>query len=184
VKRLAPARAIGAALRRLPLFAPETSTQLRTWQWLALIGGGLAFALPVREFGVSLCYFYNLTGLPCPGCGLTRSVHFALHLNPAHAFYYHPLGLLAAPAIAYFSVTAFWRPAARIFESFQAHSALLILSVGVAMLIFGAGRALIFAFGPPLSAADGGFAVVLAAERMQVGYFAPAWSALLAALWP
>lgn len=39
----------------------------------------------------SICLFYNTTGVPCPGCGMTRSF---LHLFKGHigkAFHFHPL---------------------------------------------------------------------------------------------
>ena len=40
------------------------------------------------------CTFHNLTGLPCPGCGLTRSLVAALHGDVKQSFQYHRLGLL------------------------------------------------------------------------------------------
>jgi hypothetical protein len=39
-----------------------------------------------------VCQFRSLTGLPCPGCGLTRSLVAAGHLDPASSLAYHRLG--------------------------------------------------------------------------------------------
>lgn len=38
-----------------------------------------------------LCLFKNMTGLPCPGCGLTRSYWAFLRGHLDLAFFYHPL---------------------------------------------------------------------------------------------
>lgn len=40
------------------------------------------------------CTFHNLTGLPCPGCGLTRSLVAAAHGDLAGSLTFHRLGLL------------------------------------------------------------------------------------------
>jgi cytochrome bd-type quinol oxidase subunit 2 len=50
--------------------------------------------------GVSLltgtaCWFRLAIGLPCPGCGLTRSFAALLHGAFREAFFWHPLPLLA-----------------------------------------------------------------------------------------
>lgn len=37
------------------------------------------------------CPFNMLTGLPCPGCGMTRAVNALLHGNWSQAITYHPL---------------------------------------------------------------------------------------------
>ncbi len=37
------------------------------------------------------CPFSMLTGLPCPGCGMTRAVNALLHGNWSQAITYHPL---------------------------------------------------------------------------------------------
>jgi hypothetical protein len=42
----------------------------------------------------NVCIFLRTTGLPCPGCGLTRSIVAAAHGNMALSFSYHRLGLL------------------------------------------------------------------------------------------
>ncbi len=40
------------------------------------------------------CIFKNLTGLPCPGCGLTHSVTSAVRGDISGSFSFHRLGLL------------------------------------------------------------------------------------------
>lgn len=40
-----------------------------------------------------LCYFRFLTGLPCPGCGLTRSLESLWHGRLLLSIRYHPLGI-------------------------------------------------------------------------------------------
>jgi hypothetical protein len=43
--------------------------------------------------GPSFCPFKVLTGLPCPGCGLTRSTVTLLHGDLSASLYFHPLGV-------------------------------------------------------------------------------------------
>ena len=40
----------------------------------------------------SVCLFYHLTGLPCPGCGLTRSFVCLGHGRFWESLHWHPLG--------------------------------------------------------------------------------------------
>lgn len=56
-------------------------------------------ALLLLFFGVILLFCYHcpirwLTGVECPGCGLTRAFLAALRLDFSTAFSYHPLFLL------------------------------------------------------------------------------------------
>ncbi|HRH59986.1 MAG TPA: DUF2752 domain-containing protein [Chitinophagaceae bacterium] len=40
----------------------------------------------------SLCPFKMITGLPCPGCGITKSLIFLYEGNLSKSFYYHLFG--------------------------------------------------------------------------------------------
>ncbi|MEO7716422.1 MAG: DUF2752 domain-containing protein [Capsulimonas sp.] len=46
----------------------------------------------------SICPFYYLTGLPCPGCGLTRAFVLIGHGDLRQSLALHPLGWLAYTA--------------------------------------------------------------------------------------
>lgn len=46
--------------------------------------------------GMSACFFKNITGLPCPSCGNTRSVLAMIKGNFINAVLINPLGLIIA----------------------------------------------------------------------------------------
>lgn len=43
------------------------------------------------------CLFHKLTGLWCPGCGMTRATHAALHGHFGKAFRFNPVGMVLFP---------------------------------------------------------------------------------------
>jgi hypothetical protein len=57
----------------------------------------------------SLCVFHNLTGLPCPGCGFSRSIVCCAHLHFSEAIAYHPLGPLMFAGLIAWSLVGFAR---------------------------------------------------------------------------
>lgn len=70
---------------------------------LGILAGALILSPPhpgthsVRLGSLSIpptCTFKNLTGLPCPGCGLLRSMVSAMHGDVDASLSYHRLGLL------------------------------------------------------------------------------------------
>ena len=81
---------------------------------LVLIGLIIGSALQVEWLtgGPSFCPFKLFTGLPCPGCGLTRSAVAFLHGDPSTSLFYHPLGapmVIAAALIGIVDAWAWWR---------------------------------------------------------------------------
>lgn len=51
----------------------------------------LYFFLVIISGSDSFCYIKIVTGIPCPGCGMTRALFSFLSLEFSKAFFYHPL---------------------------------------------------------------------------------------------
>lgn len=65
---------------------------------LLLVGlaGYLYFCDPTLNISFK-CPFHWVTGLDCPGCGMQRAVHAALHGHWAEAFHYNPFVICSIP---------------------------------------------------------------------------------------
>lgn len=85
-----------------------------------LVAPGITFVAVVLMLGVARSYdrlpvslpecgFLLRTGLPCPGCGGTRSMEALSAGDPAAALRYHPLATLAVFASALWLVLRFAR---------------------------------------------------------------------------
>ena len=64
----------------------------------------------VRLFGApfgSACSFRMHFGVPCPGCGLTRSVALLLHSHVTQAWALHPIGPIAIVGLMLLAVALF-----------------------------------------------------------------------------
>ena len=68
------------------------------WFWSLCIVIG-AIVIPAPSLGAStvlglpkLCLLRNITGIACPGCGMTRSLIATGHLHFVDAVAFHPLG--------------------------------------------------------------------------------------------
>jgi hypothetical protein len=59
---------------------------------VALLALVVSVCLPVEGLGVDLCWSMSTLKLPCPGCGLTRSVTNITHGHWATAWRYNPFG--------------------------------------------------------------------------------------------
>lgn len=86
--RLVPARA-----RRRPFLGVSAALLCRPLGLLGLAGLLIGLAMPPTGIGPSYCGMQRSMGVPCPGCGLTRSVSSVLHGQIAWAYHYHPFGL-------------------------------------------------------------------------------------------
>jgi len=62
--------------------------------FVAWAGLFVACVTPPHGTGLTLCWIKASTGLPCPGCGLTRSLSCALRGMFVESWHYHPLGML------------------------------------------------------------------------------------------
>jgi hypothetical protein len=81
----------------------------------ALVVLFLSFILPTSgAFFISVCTFKNITGTPCPGCGLTRSVINISHLHFARAFQINPMGIPIYLALALLALYNFMPVSARL----------------------------------------------------------------------
>ncbi len=75
---------------------------------LALAVVAASFFFPITGLGVDLCMLHAATGLPCPGCGMSRAIaalsqgqwSAALGLNPFALFAWPTFMVLAALAVA------------------------------------------------------------------------------------
>ncbi|MEO7100995.1 MAG: DUF2752 domain-containing protein [Luteolibacter sp.] len=72
--------------------------------WVALGGLFLAAAAtalyqrgPYGQAWLPVCTFHQLTGLNCPGCGMTRAAHATLHGRIGEAFRFNPVGMVLLP---------------------------------------------------------------------------------------
>jgi hypothetical protein len=106
----------------------------------------LSFLLPPgRGFGVPLCQFREMTGLPCLGCGLTRSFIDMARLHVERAAFYHPIGVVLFPLSLFFALLL-PAPAAlreRMSRWAETHPVLLNSFWGVLLVVFlayGVGR--------------------------------------------
>jgi len=83
---------------------PCRSSSYRRWfgglsvavAWLAI---GLALIHPPHGSGLAVCWLKATTGIPCPGCGLTRSLSCVVRGLFSEAWSYHPFGLILAPVL-------------------------------------------------------------------------------------
>ncbi len=73
----------------------------RSWLWMAPLGAvAILAALSRFETGPTLCPFALVTGMACPGCGLTRAAASLAQGDLVAAVTYHPLVLVAATWMA------------------------------------------------------------------------------------
>ena len=70
-----------------------------------LFGSGIVLALGIGAYLLNrlhgtVCIFKTLTGIPCPGCGMTRALVAAARGRFELAFYFHPLFPLTPVLVA------------------------------------------------------------------------------------
>ena len=68
-----------------------------------VVGGAVVLAAvpPTADSYYPRCHFHSLTGLHCPGCGTTRSLHAALNGRPIQALRFNALALVVLPVVGW-----------------------------------------------------------------------------------
>ena len=139
---------------------PRSLARLLSSPWsigVAALLVTLSLALPVAGVDLPLCWFKALTGLPCVGCGLTRSVTALAQLRLAEAVHFHPFGPLvyALAALLVGQLALGRRRRVRVARFLLRHDARLRLAyfglVG-AFLTFGVARLVVALLEPSLTA--------------------------------
>jgi hypothetical protein len=99
--------------------------------------GFLAYGLLVFFTGnSSICIFKVYTGLPCPGCGMTRSFMSVFHGKFHEAFYWHPLWIWVVIGSVLYATVHFWHSNSKqIRKSIVNISLILLISVYVIRMI-------------------------------------------------
>lgn len=118
----------------------------------ALILG--AFVLPTQGIGLSMCAMKTTTGIPCPGCGLTRSVTGVFHGRFLAAWQYNPFGFGFALFFALSGPLLFLpsRLRARLIEKlspYDMHVFIVLIAFLTLFIIYGVVRAFLVQLGAP-----------------------------------
>lgn len=135
------------------LLPPTSSRNLSALRLLAPLF--LILAWFTGESAFSICIFYSITGLPCPGCGMTRSVHFLLHGDILHALRYHLFGILVLPAAFLSALTIFSARATRLYEWLEQRLSRLVWPGLILILLYAGLRIAVLQFSG--SSEDGGW---------------------------
>jgi hypothetical protein len=97
----------GTPKRELQRARPETGVSI---VWLVVVAAltVLFWFNPAEWRFFPPCMFHQLTGLNCPGCGLTRALHELLRGHLAAAFRDHALLVLSLPWLGWLAVRYIW----------------------------------------------------------------------------
>ena len=113
-----------------------------------------AFVLPPEGAGPPTCSMLTTTGIPCPSCGLTRSVTSIFHGHFHAAWQYNPFGYGVAFAFVLLSPLAFlpgkWRTTLKQkARRWDVVITMIILVFLAGMLVYGMFRAAMVQMGEP-----------------------------------
>lgn len=105
---------------------------------LSLLLIGLSYGIFVRKTGFAIpCIFYRITGLQCPGCGVTRMCLSLMRFDFVSAYHYNKLLFIISPVIVFIITQQIYRYIRfNDAKTTKAQTAILILLV-VLLVIWG-----------------------------------------------
>lgn len=105
---------------------------------LSLLLIGLSYGIFVRKTGFAIpCIFYRITGLQCPGCGVTRMCLALMRFDFVSAYHYNKLLFIISPVIVFIITQQIYRYIRfNDAKTTKAQTAILILLV-VLLVIWG-----------------------------------------------
>ena len=113
---------------------------LKNFQIISMLLLPVYFILPTGDSHFTICPFFHLTGSPCPGCGMGRSLVHIFHLHFIKAFYYNPYGFLIAAIQCYLIVSLFFPKIIFMYESNRSYFKSIEYTVAFLFIAFGGVR--------------------------------------------
>lgn len=113
--------------------------------FLAWVTLAVGVVLPSKGTDYSFCGLYSTLHLPCPACGMTRSVSSFLHGHWDWSWQFHPMGGIVALGLLAVAGASFWperwRESARQWLTRHERPALWVLYSLIALwLLYGFAR--------------------------------------------
>ena len=99
---------------------------VRVISGLALL---LLFLMPSDGLPIEICLSKIVTSVPCPACGMTRSLSSFLHLEWWKSLSYHPLGIFAGIYLLLTLISGKLLPEGGGVASLSSHAAMMLLAL-------------------------------------------------------
>ena len=96
-------------MKKLYRLVPLSDVKRKNRYFLFLLFSAIlaaAFLIDPYQVDFISCYFLNITGYPCPTCGISRSLFNAAHFRMLESFFYHPFGPLLFVSITLLTLKA------------------------------------------------------------------------------
>lgn len=110
---------------------------MKKLQLLAILLLPAYFIMPTGDSHFTICPFFHLTGVPCPGCGMGRALVHIFHLHFIEALYFNPFGFLVAAAQCYVILSFFFPSFVSIYQQYNRFFVLGQYIFGVLFIGFG-----------------------------------------------
>ena len=130
-------------------------------QAFGLVVSVVSFVLTPSWHGPALCMYRLLTGLPCPGCGGTRSLVHLAHGRLLESLEFHPFGIVILPLCLVMGSSLLWPQSwhkrVRMFLNGHRRTVARIYAAFIALFVaFGLGRLVYYAVAVVVASAGAG----------------------------